>query len=159
MAATESRVWLATEADVSIDLAGFGSIADLLKSAVTRIWPDKSEAQKLAAEIDKAHEDGRLEELKLAWENAKAQIEVNKIEAASADPFTSRWRPFVGWVGGFGLAYAAIIDPLARFVAKVVFNYAGAFPVIDTTITMQVLFGLLGLGAMRSIERVKGVTK
>ena len=68
-----------------------------------------------------------------------AQIEVNREEAKSTNWF----------------AYAAIGEPLARFIAQVLFDYAGVFPQIDTTITMQVLFGLLGLGAFRSIEKVK----
>jgi hypothetical protein len=57
---------------------------------------------------------------------------------------------------GFALLYAAILDPMARFVATVILKYVGPFPVIDTTITMQVLFGLLGLGGMRMYEKVKG---
>lgn len=87
-----------------------------------------------------------------------AQIEVNKTEAASNSIFVAGWRPFVGWVGGFALAYAAIIDPVARFAAQVIFAYHGAFPIIDTEITMQVLFGILGLGAMRTMDKKNGTT-
>ena len=57
------------------------------------------------------------------------------------------------WVA---LAYAAILEPMLRFVASLC-GYEGAFPVIDTTITMQVLMGMLGLGGMRSFEKAKGV--
>ena len=84
------------------------------------------------------------------------QIETNKAEAAHESVFVAGWRPAVGWIGGFGLAYAAIIDPAARFLATVIFHYTGSFPSIDTSITMQVLFGLLGLGAMRSFDKLKG---
>ena len=45
---------------------------------------------------------------------------------------------------------------MARFVAQVWFHYTGAFPTIDTQLTMQVLLGMLGLGAMRSVEKIKG---
>ena len=86
-----------------------------------------------------------------------AQIGVNTEEAKSASVFVAGWRPFVGWVGAFGLAYVAIIEPIARFSALVGFHYQGAFPVIDTSITMQVLMGILGLGAMRSIDKKNGV--
>ena len=85
-----------------------------------------------------------------------AQIEVNKAEAASLSLFVAGWRPAIGWICGAGLAYAAILEPLARFMAQVGFGYSGAFPSIDTTLTMQVLLGMLGLGAMRSVEKVKG---
>lgn len=85
-----------------------------------------------------------------------AQIAVNTEEAKNADPFTSRWRPFIGWICGVAMAYVAIVEPIARFFAQVVFGYAGAFPVIDTNLTMQVLVGLLGLSSLRTVERVKG---
>ncbi|MCR4297519.1 MAG: holin family protein [Gallionella sp.] len=84
-----------------------------------------------------------------------AQIAVNQEEAKSLNVFVAGWRPFVGWVCGAGLAYVALVEPLARFIAQVAFGYAGAFPAIDTSLTMQVLIGMLGLGAMRSVEKVK----
>ena len=54
------------------------------------------------------------------------------------------------------MAYAALIEPLARFVAKVWVGYVGEFPVISTDLTLQILMGMLGLGAMRSAEKIKG---
>lgn len=85
-----------------------------------------------------------------------AQIGVNQVEAASTNWFIAGWRPFCGWVGGIGLAYVAIIEPIARFVAQVIFAYTGGFPAIDTTVSMQVLCGMLGLGALRTWEKGKG---
>ena len=85
-----------------------------------------------------------------------AQINVNKEEAKSLNVFVAGWRPFVGWVCGLGLAYVAIIEPLSRFIAQVGFGYTGGFPLIDTTLTMQVLIGMLGMGALRSTEKIKG---
>lgn len=84
-----------------------------------------------------------------------AQIGVNEAEAHSTNWFVAGWRPAVGWIGALALAYAAIGEPLARFVAQVGVGYSGAFPAIDTGITMQVLFGLLGLGVYRTIEKVR----
>jgi hypothetical protein len=71
--------------------------------------------------------------------------------------FKGYWRPFVGWICGFALAYAAIVDPFLSFIARVVFGYSGDFPALDTTITMQALFAILGLGGYRSFEKIKGV--
>jgi len=85
-----------------------------------------------------------------------AQIAVNAEEAKSTNWFVAGWRPFVGWVCGVALAYVAVVEPLARFVAATLFAYNGAFPIIDTTLTMQVLLGMLGLGAMRSVEKTRG---
>ena len=88
-----------------------------------------------------------------------SQTKINEIEAGSSDSFTRRWRPAVGWVGVIALGYASILEPVGRFIAQVMFGYGGAFPVIDTDLTLQVLLGLLGLGAMRSAEKFKGVAK
>lgn len=85
-----------------------------------------------------------------------AQIAVNTAEASNPRLFVSGWRPFTGWVCGTALAYVAIIEPVARFAA-VLAGYHGAFPVIDTSLTMQVLLGMLGLSALRSRDKEKGV--
>ena len=88
-----------------------------------------------------------------------AQINVNLAEAQSTDKFTSRGRPAAIWVGVFGLAYAAIIEPFMRFIAQVVFGYAGAFPEVNTEITVTILLGLLGLSGLRSVDLYNGKRK
>lgn len=85
-----------------------------------------------------------------------AQVEVNAAEAKSANWFVAGWRPAVGWICAAALGYVAIIEPVARFIATVGVGYAGVFPAIDTTLTMQILLGMLGLGGMRTVEKVKG---
>lgn len=86
-----------------------------------------------------------------------AQIDVNKEEAKNPNWVISGWRPAAGWVCVFGLAYAAVIEPIFRFVAAVIFGYTGQFPVLDIMLLGEILFGLLGLGAYRTVERIKGV--
>lgn len=85
------------------------------------------------------------------------QIAVNAEEAKSASLFVAGWRPAIGWICGAALAYAAILEPVLRFLAAVVFSYVGTFPSIDTQLTMQVLVGMLGLAGMRSFDKVQGV--
>lgn len=85
-----------------------------------------------------------------------AQVTTNTEEAKSANMFIAGARPYVMWACGAAFTYVSIIEPIGRFVATVGFHYTGPFPVIDTTITEQVLFGLLGLGAMRTTEKVTG---
>jgi len=104
------------------------------------------------------------EKMQLEIENRKldqamdlAQIEVNKIEAASSSLFTSGWRPYIGWGCGTAFLYSAMFEPIMRFVAQVAFDYKGPFPQLDTNLTMQVLLGMLGLAGMRSYEKSKGV--
>jgi hypothetical protein len=111
---------------------------------------DKDEAARLAYELS-IFADKNAQELSLG------QIEINKEEAKSSSLFKGGWRPFVGWVCGFALAYVAILEPIARFIASM-FGYSGEFPEIDTSITMQVLLGMLGLGALRTREKEKGVS-
>ena len=127
---------------------GLGQVVETVgKLADDLITTDQ---EKAAAELDayKAESD-----------RMAGQVEINKVEAASPSLFVSGGRPFVIWVCAFALAYASVIEPIARFVAKVGFGYDGDFPVIDTELTMQVLVGVLGLGAYRSFEKVKGVAR
>lgn len=123
---------------------------------IDRIWPNPTDAAAAKLELLKMQKSGELAQLAADTEIIKAQLAVNQAEAASVDPFTSRARPFILWVCGISMAYAALVDPFLRFLATVAFEYSGEFPAIDTTITLQVLLGLLGLGGMRTFERVKG---
>lgn len=139
-----------------MDLTGLGSLFDFGGKILDKIFPDPQKAQEAKIELFKLQQNGELAQLAAETDIAKAQIGVNAVEAGNQSTFVSGGRPFVIWVGGFGLAYASIIDPLLRFIAAVGFHYTGAFPVIDTSITMQILFGLLGLGAMRSYDKKNG---
>jgi len=84
-----------------------------------------------------------------------AQIDVNKEEAKSSSLFVSGWRPWIGWICGNALLYVAIIEPIARFIATM-YGYTGTFPTIDTSLTMQVLLGMLGLAGLRSYDKKQG---
>lgn len=128
-----------------MDLLGIGSVIESVgKVAEHFVTTDK---EKMALELESRKIDQQID---------MAQIGVNKMEAQSGSLFVSGWRPFIGWICGFALAYAAILYPFIQFVTTY-FGYNGKFPEIDTTITMQVLFGLLGLGGMRTYEKSKGV--
>ena len=127
---------------------GIGQVVE----AVGKIADDlvTTDRERMAAELDA---------YKAESERMAGQVEINKVEAASSSLFVSGGRPFVLWVCAFALAYASVIEPMARFVAKVGFGYEGEFPAIDTELTMQVLIGVLGLGAYRSFEKAKGVAR
>jgi hypothetical protein len=125
-----------------------GPLIEAAKTVIDRVIPDKAAAEKAKQELESS-------ESKAVFELAAAQIAVNVEEAKSANVFVAGWRPAVGWIGAFGLGYAAVLEPVIRFVAVVAFGYAGKFPVIDTSITMQVLFGILGLGAYRTFEKTR----
>lgn len=131
-------------------------IVDLVGKIFDRVIPDPAAAAQAKLEVDKLVQNGQLAQLAADTAAMTAQTDTNKVEAASSSVFVAGWRPFCGWVGGCGLAYASIIEPTARFAATVFFGYNGDFPAIDTTVTMQVLFGMLGLGAMRSYDKKQG---
>lgn len=128
-----------------MDLLGIGTIIEGVgKVAEHFVTTDK---ERMALE---------LEAKKLEQANDMAQLDVNKTEAASASLFVSGWRPAIGWICGLGLLYVSVIQPVAEFVVNL-YGYTGKFPEIDTSITMQVLFGMLGLSGMRTYEKTKGV--
>ena len=97
-----------------------------------------------------AHEIATMSE-RHANEALQGQLEINKIEAAHKSLFVTGWRPFIGWICGLGLAYNVIISQ--------VLSIWFAVPEVDSNLLMPVMTGLLGLGAMRSYEKTKGVSR
>ena len=93
-----------------------------------------------------------------AQELAKAQLEVNKAEAAHKSLFVAGWRPACGWVAVLGMASNFLFIPLTNF-ALALAKSTVVVPVLDLSQMMPVLMGMLGLGAMRTAEKVKGVQR
>lgn len=130
-----------------------GDLFNSVKDIVSEVVVDKDKRDQVNLELK------RLEDQAQARLDAQvtAQIEVNKVEAASSSVFVAGWRPAVGWVGAAGLAFATILQPLGSWTASVVFGYTGPFPVLDTELLWVALSGILGIGGMRSFEKYKGV--
>ena len=84
-------------------------------------------------------------------ELAKGQLEVNKVEAAHKSLFVSGWRPAIGWICGFALMYSTILSPILNIWFTV--------PPVDSSLLTSVLMGMLGLGAMRTVEKTKSVAR
>lgn len=135
------------------------AIPALIGKVIDRVIPDPVVAADAKLKVATLAQNGELEVLRAETSLAMGQIEINKIEAASSSKFVAGGRPFVMWVCGFSLAYAALIEPIARFVASVIFKYAGTYPAINTDLTLQVLMALLGLGVMRSVDKKNGVAR
>jgi Holin of 3TMs, for gene-transfer release len=132
-------------------LAILGIIAPILEKVLTSVIPDPQARQKAILEIYSSLQQSDL-----------AQIDVNKAEAASNSLFTSGWRPFIGWVCGGALFYQYMFIPLGGFVAsffgdKYVTVILNA-PKLDGTL-WELMFGMLGMGALRSFDKIRGVAK
>jgi hypothetical protein len=122
---------------------------DLGNTLISRIFPDPAQANEAKLELLKLQQSGELATM-------TAQTDINKEEAKSASILVSGWRPFVGWVCGSAFALHFLLLPLANFfmVANGQKEVVLAF---DMQTLLTVLMGLLGLGGMRTYEKVQGV--
>jgi hypothetical protein len=114
--------------------------------------PDADTKAKLAHDIATMAE-------KHAHELALAQIEVNKTEAASNSLFKGGWRPFIGWTCGAAFAYHFVAQPLLVFILVSSGQPVPDLPKFEMDALMTVLFGMLGLGGLRTFEKFKRVSK
>ena len=83
------------------------------------------------------------------------QWEINKAEAGNPNPFTSGWRPFIGWVCGAGFALHFVIGTLGEWVSMPI-GHPVKFPQMDLGTMMPLLFGMLRLGAYWTAEKMRG---
>ena len=113
-------------------------------SLLDKIIEDKDEKNRIAFELSTLAE-------RHANELAKGQLEVNKVEAAHKSLFVAGWRPSIGWCCSLGLLYHVLIAPIAGIWVEV--------PEIDPSLLMTTMTGMLGLGAMRSYEKTRGVSR
>lgn len=114
---------------------------DLANNVISKIWPDKSEKEK--------------QELAAAMMLIQGQIDINKAEASSSSIFVSGWRPFVGWVCGMSFAFKFIGGPCLVLLMEIV-GHPVTLPEFDFSEISSLLFALLGLGAMRTAEKIRG---
>ena len=112
---------------------------------------DKDQKAKLAHEVATMAQ-------RHAQELAKAQLEVNRVEAAHKSLFVSGWSPAVGWCCVLGVAGNFMVIPFTNFILALL-NVEVTIPLIELETMMPVLMGMLGLGAMRSYEKTKGVSR
>ena len=124
-----------------------GPITGLLDKFIV----DKDQKAKLAHDLATMAE-------RHAQEIAKGQIEVNKQEAANRSPFVAGWRPGIGWVCVAALAYQFVLAPLGVWLAAIGGYDLPTPPSLDDML-WELMFGLLGMAGLRSVEKLKGVTR
>ena len=94
-----------------------------------------------------------------------AQMEVNKVEAASSSVFVAGWRPAIGWVGAAAMAYQFLLYPMLvwawTWAQAEGYVPAGVKPPpqLETDSLWVILSGMLGIAGMRSFEKTKGVAR
>ena len=111
-----------------------------------RILPDPTQQAAAKLELLKLQQNGELAQI-------TGQMDINKVEAASSSLFVSGWRPSIGWVCGAGFAVQFVIGPLAEWGAALA-GHPVKFPQMDTGTMMPLLLGMLGLGGLRTAEKL-----
>lgn len=132
------------------------SIFELVNTVISRVFPDKSKAQEIQLELAKMQLSGELSQLEKDSAERIAQMEINKVEAASENIFISGWRPFIGWACGIAYVFAYIVSPYVINPILIAYGHP-ALPQVDFSDMIAVLLGMLGLGGMRTYEKRKGI--
>jgi hypothetical protein len=123
---------------------------------IDRFFPDPAEKQAAQLRLLELAQSGELARLTAETELARGQQEVNKVEASSERLFVAGWRPFVGWICAAALGFKFIGGPLLLMVAAW-FGVVVQLPDIGAGELLPLLLGMLGLGGLRTVEKVKGV--
>lgn len=136
-----------------------GGLFDLAGKVFDKLFPNPEEKAKAQLELIKLQQAGEFKELEANLQLAQMQTEINKVEAGSDNFFKSGWRPFIGWVCGLGLMYQFLFRPIMTFLLMVAEVKVQTLPALELDTLMTLLFGLLGLGTLRTAEKLKGVSK
>ncbi len=122
-----------------------------LGTLIDRLIPDRAAAEKAKAEMEQ-------QLVTAANQAALAQVEVNKIEAAHSSVFVAGWRPSIGWVCAAGLAWAFVLAPITSW-ALVVLGIRAELPAIHTDYLLELVLAMLGIGGLRTFEKLRGVAR
>ncbi|TBW02715.1 hypothetical protein E0E52_16980 [Azotobacter chroococcum] len=134
------------------------AVLPTISGLLDRVIPDPQAKAQAQMELFRLQQDGAFRELDAALQSGLAQAKINEIEAQSQSAFKSGWRPLAGYVCVGGLAYEFLLRPLLPWVLTV----AGTadvppLPSLDGVL-FELIFGMLGLGTMRSVDRWKRVS-
>lgn len=124
-----------------------GDIIDAVKGIVSEVVVDKDKKNEINLELARLADQAEAR----VHQEVLAQLEINKVEASHGSIFVAGWRPFVGWVAGAGLAAQVAIFPLLDRIFKWQMSF-------DTELLILTLGGMLGIGGMRTFEKVRGVS-
>jgi hypothetical protein len=122
---------------------------DLGNTLITRIFPDPAQADAAKLELLKLQQSGELSVM-------TAQTDINKVEASNTSIFVSGWRPAIGWVCALALAYQYLLKPLVMGILPNFGIAIAPLPGLDDNL-WQLMMGMLGMGGLRTMEKMQGV--
>ncbi len=134
-----------------------GILAPVLGKVLDRI-PNPVEREKVRLEMEAQIRAQEIELVKLMAQADGSQAEINKVEAGSSNLFVSGWRPAVGWICALGMGWTFVFQPFLDW-GLAIWKPGVVTPALDSSQLMSLLFGLLGMGAMRSYDKLKGTAK
>ncbi len=126
-----------------------------LSQLLDKLIPDPDARAKAQAELRRAEHEADLETLRLAISADTSQNTINLQEASTPSLYVAGWRPFIGWVCGVAFAYHFIAQPLFVFVLTST-GHSLLLPRFDMETLSPVLMGMLGLGSLRTLEKIHG---
>jgi hypothetical protein len=126
------------------------ALLDIGGKVVDRLWPNKAEADAAKLELLKLQQSGELQAI-------AGQLQINQAEASSSSVFVAGWRPFVGWVCGLAVAYTFLIYPLSLWALALYAPGMEPPKLMTGDMLYELLFGMLGLGGLRTMEKIKRV--
>lgn len=135
---------------MGLDVTGIGSVADLLNTAVQKIWPNPAERAAAQVAILNAQQAGALKEMDAQLQMNLAQIQANAVEAAKRG---LSFRDGAGWVCVIGFAIATLKSPIEWACSLA--GHPVTLPSVDTGTSTTMLFALLGIGGMHVYEKTK----
>jgi hypothetical protein len=123
-----------------------GPVAALMADLIDRIFPDKDKQAQQRSEL-------LLKAQSIDAQLAQGQLAVNRQEATNGNLFVAGWRPFIGWVCGSAFAYHFLLQPVIILIASLTGAHP-QLPVFDISALSTVLMGMLGLGTLRTAEKM-----
>lgn len=135
-------------------MSAFLAALPLLGDLLNKVLPDAEAKAKAQLELAKLAQDGEFKALDMQLQVNLAQAKINEIEAASSNPMAATWRPAAGWVCVMALAYQCLVRPILPWVLTVC-NVPNVpqLPGLEDML-WELIFAMLGLGGMRSYERM-----
>ena len=125
-------------------------IAPIIDKALDLI-PNENDRQRAKEDMERGILDAANQAL-------LGQLEINKVEAAHKSIFVAGWRPFIGWVCGAGIAWAFVGQPVANWAVEA-FGLGISLPIIPTDNLMELVLAMLGMGGLRTFEKLRGVAR